>query len=143
MNLVLDNFLRSEDLDKTCQLRDNVNKLDEIDIQLILSILYANQDIQAISNLLMHPSLIPQSDRINCLIKQLQKNLPSYLTLSAIVGIQSLNLNEMAEDNRFVILRQIIYHIGMNHPTISQRASVVLEGLLQPHNVPEVIHFLK
>jgi hypothetical protein len=114
---VLTGFLEETDVSslplKAAKLLSCLTEHTKMSIQ---STLTQWDDVQAVSNLLQHPMLIEETNRLTCLLKGrlfcclpisgLQEKEEKYLVLSAIVGLQGLTFVQNILSLTWQILRR-------------------------------------
>jgi hypothetical protein len=123
-------FLGTCDLDDLLEIRSNISELDREDEAEMIRILKEWKNIQAISNLLMYPNLIPKSERIGYVLKALQENNYKYLVLSSVVGINELDIESLSPILSKEIINQIIVIAKTEMGIIAERASIFLASRL-------------
>jgi len=119
-------FLETRDLDDLLESRANISELDREDEAEILKILKEWTNIQTIANLLMYPNLIPESERINYVLKALQEANHKYLILASVVGINELDIESLTPILSTEIINQIIVIAKIEMDIIAERASIFL-----------------
>lgn len=123
-------FLTTCDLDELLDVRESVNDLSQEDQIYILNILQEWKNIQAIANLLMYPTLIPESERIGYILKGLREDKYKYLVLASVVGINELDIESLSPALSTEIVNQIIVTTKIETNIIAERASIFLANRL-------------
>jgi hypothetical protein len=90
VTFTLAEFLATGDLDLLVEARAGLGDLDHSDRQIVVAVLDADDDLQAVSNLLMHPDLIPSPHRVAQVLRALAGDSHDYSTLAAAVGAARL-----------------------------------------------------
>jgi hypothetical protein len=140
MSSDLSEFLISSQLDTTRKLANTLISLNQTDEAQIRDFIKQWNEPQAIANLLMYPSLIPQDIRLDSLLKALTEQV-SYSTLAAIIGLQGHD-DWWSEAERATIVEHL-QSIAFGAPQpISSRASVTLLDYLRLQDVDKTIFFL-
>lgn len=134
-------FLETEDLDDLVKARERVQHLDENDIKKIRSVLEKWDKPQAVSNLLFHPSLIPEDIRFSSLLKGLEERENLYYLLASIVGLQGIK-DEFSEEERGIIKEQLISILELTGGVLVARASVTARKFLSAGDASRMLKFL-
>jgi len=122
----LDNFLKAEDLDDLLKIRQMMGPLSSADTERILQVLREWQDGQPISNLLFHPSLVPQDERLDAVDRALQCLDRPYFCLAAVVGLQSVEPETVPEHHRRRWVSSLLEFVRADAGVLSSRASVTI-----------------
>ncbi|WP_440955636.1 hypothetical protein ACSAZK_01310 [Methanosarcina sp. Mfa9] len=134
-------FLETEDLDDLVKARERVQHLDENDIKKIRSVLEKWDKPQAVSNLLFHPSLIPEDIRFSSLLKGLEERENLYDLLASIVGLQGME-GEFSEEERNIIKEHLIAVLEITGGVLAARASVTVRNFLSAGDASRMFKFL-
>ncbi|MEE3719371.1 hypothetical protein V2H45_21755 [Tumidithrix elongata RA019] len=126
MNEALKTFLETRDLDDLLEGRANISELDRENETEILRILKEWTNIQAIANLLMYPNLIPETNRIDYVLKGLRETNFNYLVLASVVGMGELNVESLSPQLITEVINQLIVIAKSDRGLIAERASVFL-----------------
>ena len=99
-------------------------------------------DVQGISNVLMHPRVIPEKLRFPYIQKGLEEGKHSYINLAAIVGLGNIPFPYFSEsENQF--LKTKLFHFCQHPlPVISSRASITLRAFCSKEDIPPLCHIL-
>jgi len=127
----LETFLAVNDLDDVLNAVRRIDDLSHDDEARILQVLSDWDKPQAVANLLMYPKLIPLEQRLDFLIKGLQENAIHYFKLAAVVGLQSIEIEDVPENQRQEILRMLVNLIKTYSGVLATRASATLNGWVQ------------
>ena len=138
MSPQLDAFLAAEDLDELLNARQNISALDAEDAGIVRSVLHQWQNPQAVSNLLLHPTLIPDDARLQALLQGLSERKVAYYVLAAVVGLQGINAADLANADRERLVVDLLALIRDTNGILAQRASVSFQGLANEADVPQV-----
>ncbi len=134
-------FLETEDLDDLVKARERVQHLDENDIKKIRSILEKWDKPQEVSNLLFHPSLIPEDIRFSSLLKGLEERDNLYYLLASIAGLQGME-EEFSEEEKVIIKEHLISALEITGGVLAARASVTIVGFLSIGDANRMFKFL-
>lgn len=126
MNVNLKNLLEIRDLDDLSQAKHHISVISQNDQAAIIKILQEWEDIQAISNLLMYPDLIPENKRIGYILAGLRETNFTYLVLASVVGLGQLNIEALPDQLITQLIEQIINVTKSDSGVIAERASVFL-----------------
>lgn len=138
-------FLATEDLDDLLEARDDLGALSDDDLQVVRAVLAAWRDEQAVSNLLIHPELIPRDLRIATLTRGMNQREQVYYILAAVVGVGSLEGAELSAAEREALRDSLLELIGLDESEdaiIAKRASVSLPVVLTAPDAPSVCQLL-
>jgi hypothetical protein len=138
MSPELEDFLGAEDLDDVLRARQKISSLDTRDEEVIRAVLAQWQNPQAVSNLLLHPTIIPKDIRLASLLRGLAERRVVYYVLAAVVGFQSVDPREIAGEDRRRIAEELLSVIRKNRGILAQRASVSVQGFLTRDDAPRV-----
>src|SRR5918995_5143736 len=101
-------FLATEDLDDLLDVTEDLGALASEDENMMRTILLEWRDEQAVSNLLIHSSLIPADVRLSSLLRGLHEQEQAYFVLAAVVGVQSLERAELAAADRIALRDRLL-----------------------------------
>lgn len=138
MSPELEIFLGAEDLDDLLHARQSISALDAEDVVAIRSIIHEWQNPQAVSNLLFHPTLIPEDLRLASLFRGLSERSIGYYVLAAIVGLQSIDTARVTDEERRRISDKLLEVIRETRGIIAQRASVSIQRFLTEDDAPQI-----
>ena len=137
-------FLAATDLDELLARRQELGDapLDGADQDRVLAVLHDWTDLQAVSNLLMHPQVIPGEHRNAEVQRGLDDVENPYVRLAAVVGIGELDLSQIndIERNRFV--RALLDLIANDGTVCAVRASFSIVWLMRQPDTPEILETL-
>jgi hypothetical protein len=134
----LEEFLAADDLDDALHARGRIGALGAEDVAVVRSVLQRWEDSQAVSNLLMHPSLIPSDLLAASLFRGLAERRVAYLVLAAVVGFQSIDPAGMTAEGRRRITEALLALIRQTKGILAERASVSIQGFLGEEDAPQV-----
>lgn len=120
----LEAFLTSEDLDEIQKARGKIEGRDVDDEAVIRAVLEQWQNHQAVSNLLLHPDLIPDDIRLETLFRGLYEQQVGYYVLASVIGFQSLDVSEMADVDRRRVLSDLLVVMRETTGILAKRASI-------------------
>ena len=120
----LEAFLAAEDLDELLTARQKIAALDTADTAVVRAVLQQWQNPQAVSNLLLNASLIPEEIRLPCLFRGLAKRTVAYYVLAAVVGLQGIDPAGLASAERERVLAELLAVLWDTTGILAQRASV-------------------
>jgi len=133
--------LETEDLDDLLKSRSKIRQLDDKDIKKIRSVLEKWDNPQAVSNLLFHPSLIPEDIRFGYLLKGLEERENLYYLLATIAGLQGIN-EEFSEEEKNTIKDHLISILEITGGVLASRTSVTITGFLSIGDANRMVKFL-
>lgn len=143
MSPELEKFLATEDLDALLRAQDKLSVLDKQDNATIRTLLQQWDRPQAIANLLFHPMLIPQDIRLPSLLRGLAEQQVDYYVLAAVVGLQSIKPDEITEEERRRISRELLTLIRERMDVVAARASVSVAGFSTEEDAPQMFALLE
>lgn len=146
-------FLREPEIDRLDQLFDRGLFEAEEGRMILEQVLASWTDIQAISNLLLYPAVLPTDLVFPFLQKGLEAPPHLYVSLAAIVGIGKLPGSVFSPSEQEFLKIKLFHACQHSHPIISGRASYSLIGYcgeaelfgicyLLPHADPTTNHNL-
>jgi len=135
-------FLTAEDLDDVLTARGNITIVGNEDEAVIRAILAEWVNGQAISNLLFHPTLIPDDIRLSTLRRGLTERKVVYYVLAAIVGFQSIDPAALSTADRERVAADLWSLIAQDDGILAQRASVSIRGFASEGDAPVVFALL-
>lgn len=137
-------FLRSTDLDELLEVRQQFldDELDPAATAEVLAVLDDWTDQQAVSNLLMHPQLIPAEQRNAQVQRGLDDVENPYVRLAAVVGIGELDLSQITDIERQRFVTTLLELIGSDGTVCAERASFSLVWVMRQPDAPEVVECL-
>jgi hypothetical protein len=138
MNPHLEAFLGAEDLSEALMALRWIHAFDGKDAAAIRLILEQWRDAQAVSNLLFHPTLIPEDVRVTSLFRGLAERQRVYYVLAAVVGLQSINRAELSAVERIRVTEELLAIIRKTKGILAQRASVSLQEFISEDNAPRI-----
>jgi hypothetical protein len=138
MTSELQAFLAAEDLDEVLNARQKIAALDAGDTAVVRSVLQQWRNPQAISNLLMHASLIPKDVRLPSLFRGLAEREVVYYVLAAVVGVQGIDPAGLATKDRERVLTELLAVIRDTTGILAQRASVSFQAFAIESDAPKV-----
>ncbi len=134
-------FLETEDLDDLLKSRSKIRHLDKHDIKKIRSVLEKWDSPQAVSNLLFHPSLIPEDIRFRSLLRGLKERENLYYLLASTVGLQGME-EEFSEEEKNTIKEHLIAVLEITGGVLAARASVTIRNFLSAGDASRMFKFL-
>jgi succinate dehydrogenase flavin-adding protein (antitoxin of CptAB toxin-antitoxin module) len=138
----LEIFFEIEELDDLLKARSKLRSLDEKDMEKIRRILEKWENPQAVSNLLIHPSLIPEDIRISYLLKGLEERRNPYYILASIVGFQNIHTTGLSIEDIRKVKENLILTLKISSGVLSQRASVSIYKFLSSEDSPMMCELL-
>lgn len=134
-------FLRSTDLDELLAVRQELDDapLDaqsEAEVRVVLD---EWTDLQAVSNLLMHPQLIPPDQRNAEVQRGLDDVENPYVRLAAVVGIGELDLSQITDIERQRFVTTLLDLIASDGTVCAERASFSLVWVMRQPDAPDVL----
>jgi hypothetical protein len=140
----IDPFLHSRDLDELLALRQEFAETppdpeSEAEIRAVLD---DWADEQAISNLLMHPQLIPEDQRNADVQRGLDDVENPYVRLAAVIGIGELDLSQITDIERQRFVTTLLDLIASDGTVCADRASFSLVWVMRQPDAPEVLDCL-
>jgi hypothetical protein len=135
----INDFLKAKDLDDLLKVRREIKALTDEDRQKISDVLHDWQDGQSVSNLLFYPSLIPDTIRYECIDRALGSVEQPYFVLASVVGLQSLNPDEVPAEFRKKVVVKLLELIRSDISVISSRASVTIRHWLREGEIDEYL----
>jgi DNA-binding transcriptional ArsR family regulator len=142
LNAKLKTFLEVEDLDALLVARNSLGNLPEEDLKIIYSILHKWDNPQAISNLLFHPTVIPENIRMPSIFRGLNEQNNNYYVLASIVGLQSINSENLSGGEKSLILEHLNHIIEADKGMFAARASVSILSFLGEEDASRVFKFV-
>ena len=124
----LDAFLTASDLDDLAAAYDALPSVPD-DSGRAASVVASWSDVQAVANLLMHPSVLPPERRVETLLRGLRAE--GYLRLAAAVGVGGLGADELPDDLRREVLGALLDVIASDAGPAGVRASAEVGPLLR------------
>lgn len=120
-------FWATDELDEAQALCDELSgSLDVTDVQGIKERLRFWEDRQAIANLLMFPMLIPDSVRVESLLRGLHEQNMTYYILAAAVGLGKVEKEGFDDPQATMIGESLLKIIEQRQDIIAERASAAL-----------------
>jgi hypothetical protein len=131
----VERFLEAVDLDDLLRARDEISTLSLEERSRVEQILNAWTDHQAVSNLLFHPTVIPDELRFAAIDRGMHSYDASYLALAATVGLQSIEPCSVADEFRERWRRSLVSMMQSNESVLAGRASVTAFSWFKDHAV--------
>jgi HEAT repeat protein len=135
--------LSAEDLDDLGDARRAIKEPGADDRSAIHAILENWEDPQAVANLLLHPTLIPQEMRLATLFRGLREQRVPYYVLAAVCGLADIKAETLSTDNRARVVAELTAVIQNTDDVRAQRASVTLESFVTARDASRVIALLE
>ena len=135
-------FLETDDLDGLLEARSKLRQLNDKDVKRIRSILQEWNSPQEVSNLLLHPFLIPEDIRVSCLLKGLRERKNLYYVLASAVGLQGIDPTAFSEEERKEIKESLIFTLKTSEGIISARVSVSICDYLSSEDASTMFELL-
>lgn len=142
MSPELRTFLAAEDLDELLDARSNIATLSAEDSEVVRDVIAQWQQPQAVSNLLIHPNLLPEDVRLTCLFRGLAEHRVPYYVLAAIVGFQSIEPNRLTTDENAKIATALWDVIAQTEGVLAQRASLSFRAFASEVEAPAVLFLM-
>jgi hypothetical protein len=140
MNQKLEKFLNAVDLDDLFPELIGIKSLSEEDKQYIVSILEKWERPQAISNLLMHPGLIPPNLRQHYILKGLNEKTIKYYSLAASTGMSHGGIDGM---ERVPIRDCLIKLLEKGDDVLTSNISVTINNFIEKDDALLLLKFLE
>jgi hypothetical protein len=138
MSPKLEVFLAAEDLDDALRAVQQITSLEAEDAAAIRRVIASWQDPQGVSNLLIHPALLPDDIRLSSLFRALAEHRVAYYILAATVGFQTMDSVSMVAAERKRVVQELLELIRDHHGIVAQRASISIQRFLTPEDAPPV-----
>jgi hypothetical protein len=137
-------FLTATDLDELLARRQLLGDaaLDPSDEDEVLAVLREWTDLQAVSNLLMYPNVIPGDARNAEVQRGLDDVENPYARLAAVVGIGELDLSQINDIERHRFVHTLLDLIATDGTVCAERASFSIVWLMRQPDTPEVLEAL-
>ncbi|RIJ71080.1 hypothetical protein D1871_15840 [Nakamurella silvestris] len=132
-------FLGTGDLDFAADSAERVDPEDPAVRSVVVGVLHAWANRQAVANLLFHPSLIPVSERAPAMLRALGGN-DGYLRLAAATGLAQAD--DWAEQEREQLVAALAAAIGGSDGVTANRAAESLAPLFEPEEAAAVFPLL-
>lgn len=132
-------FLTAEDLDDVGDARNKIKELTADDRADVHSILAQWQDAQAVSNLLLHPDLIPEDVRLASLFRGLAEKRVAYYNLAAVVGFQEIKSENLSNEERDRVVSEMVAIMRKTTDARAARASLSIENFFTEKDAPQVL----
>jgi hypothetical protein len=134
-------YLHTTDLDELLARHQELGlgPLPPADQALVQAVLDEWTDLQAVSNLLMHPSLIGAATRNAEVQRGLDDVENPYLRLAAVVGIGELDLGQITDIERNRFVHTLLDLISADGTVCAERASFSLVWLMRQPDAPDVL----
>lgn len=136
-------FLVAEDLNALSASRARLGEPSASDHTSIRRLLADGEDQRAVENLLLYPSLIPADIRFDTVLAGLGQSPSSYAALAAVVGLDEMDVESVAEADRRKLLARLLELIDDGPPVVARRASVAILPLLSTADVAPVVRTLE
>jgi hypothetical protein len=127
----IDVFLAATDLDDLSDARESVGAPDVTGRA--AAAVESWSDVQGVANLLMHPTVIPESLRVDALLRGLRGD--GYLRLAAAVGVGELSADDVPDDVRRALVDALLDVVAGDAGPAGVRASAELGPLLHADEV--------
>jgi hypothetical protein len=136
----LDDFLAATDLDDLADAYGALAESLPLDDKRISHVLASWTDVQAVANLLMYPTVIPDELRVAALLRGIRSE--GYLRLAAASGIGHLDPGALATDERAALIDALLDAVATDAAVTANRAAVSLAPLLTTADAPLVVELL-
>lgn len=123
----IERFLASTDLDDLAAAYDELAARPDGSGRATATI-EAWSDVQAVSNLLMHPSLLPDALRTTAVLRALRED--GYVRLAATVGAGELSAGELSDEDRRELLGALLDVVASDVGPAAVRAAAEVGPLL-------------
>ena len=134
----LRHFLSTKDLDDLLDARQPLATPTPSDTEVIEAVISEWRDEQAVSNLLIHSSLIPPATRAAALQRGLDEREHPYFVLAAVVGAPGV-LASGSDGVRPAFRDRLLRLVAEDETVVAQRASVTLFEFLEREDAPAVV----
>lgn len=122
----LDAFLAAEDLDELLKARERLTSPSAEDSRRVSQIVVGWQDRQAIANLLMYPTLIPEAHRFEAITRAFRTADVPYFAVAATVGLQTVPVASIPQSDLQRLKPPLLQLLKSSSPLAAGRASVTL-----------------
>jgi hypothetical protein len=136
-------FLAAEDLDDVGDAHDKIKALTPDDKEAIRFVLKQWENAQAVSNLLIHPDLIPEDIRLTSLFRGLAGPRVAYYGLAAIVGFGQIGAEALSAEERKQVAAAFLEVIRKTNDARATRASVSIGTFIDENGIPQVVSLLE
>ncbi len=143
MSPELEVFLAAEDLDEVLDAHRKIAILDEDDGTVVRTVFAQWRNPQAVSNLLMHPTLIPEDIRLAMLFHGMYEQKVTYYVLAAVIGFQSIDLGGIKNSDRQHVLSDLLAVMRDTTDILAQRASVSFTSFATPDDASQVFALIR
>lgn len=134
-------FLHARDLDELLDLSNQLGELDETDHEIITSVLYQWQDLQAVANIMLHPRVMPRAQVLRYLIRAFEDR-HHYLSLAAAVGLRGLGAGFFMDWHRAQLVDILVQKLDAQELDIVRQASVTVAEFVNAEKIPKLTRFL-
>lgn len=126
----LADFLNSTDLDALLAARHALAAIEAEDETAVTSLLAAQDDPQAVANVLMYPEVAPDDVRVDALARALAAPADDYRALAAAVGVQHLaDLGGLSRADRDALAPALLSLLARAEEVVANRAHVAVLAL--------------
>jgi hypothetical protein len=127
----IDDFLKATDLDDLLKIRRQIGGLSADDASRVTSILREWKDGQAVFNLLIHSSLVPEEIRCEIIDRALHDVENPYFALAAVVGLNGIKPETVESVRRKRWVSRLLVFVRSNSGVLSERSSVTIRSWLK------------
>lgn len=126
----LADFLSSSDLDALLAAREALASIAAEDETAVADLLAAQDDAQAVANVLMYPEVAPDDVRIDALVRGLAAPPEDYRALAATVGVQHLaDLGGLSPADRAALAPALLSLLARAVGLVATRAHIAMLAL--------------
>jgi len=140
----LQSFLRATDLDDLMRAHGELTAIPAAPAheEVVLGVLQEWRDIQAVSNLLFHPQIIPAARRWSFLLKALEQREAPYLILASVVGLPSAEFADLSTEDQSRVLDLLFEVLALDRGVLASRASVKVGSLVDEKHEEKLVALL-
>jgi hypothetical protein len=126
--MYLERFLAASTPDELSRTRVRLTGLTPDEVSRISRVILGWKESRAVANLLFCPGLIELSLRVYAIDRALRETDAPFLTLAAIVGLQSIRIDEIEPGRRRTWGGLLLERVRAEQAVVANRASVTLHG---------------
>jgi len=130
----IDEFFKAQDLDDLLSIRREIQEVTEEDARKIVDVLDKWEDEQAVYNLLIHSSLIPEGHRIAAVDRALFSREQPYFVLAVVVGLPGPGAEKTPDSYHEKWLTRLLELVKTEEGVLGSRTSVTIAGWLEERN---------
>lgn len=136
MNPDIERLLTADDLDVAVEAFGAIHEVTREEAAHLAEIVVSWTNVRALSNMLMHPEIIPAVHRVSALLRGLATDSRHYVLVATVIGLRSFEMPD--EYRRAVSMRLVDLAAGESEP-VASLASVTVSDYLYDAEVPSVL----